>query len=101
MGTEKKLSKLSRPSQLSSSRSNDSFYELQEANYEADRQARFLKASQIMIKETYVDFEANKKIHNRAALRGLYGLKNDIFYDPSQYEEAAELDEDREGGQDD
>ena len=52
-----------------------------------------------MAKETFVDFEANQRIHYRAALRGLYGLKNDIFYDPTGFEDMLKEDVEKEGGQ--
>lgn len=69
-------------SELTSQNSQDQLVEMQEAEYQNERDQQITRAQRICIEDANVDLDRNRKAQFRAVLRGLYGLKSDIFYDP-------------------
>ena len=54
---------------------------------EEDQQQRMITAQRTCQQDADIDFDSNRRAHYRAVLRGLYGLKNDLFYDPQGFED--------------
>lgn len=61
--------------------------ELEEANRQNEREHLIVNAQRVCLKDADIDFDANRRAHYRGVLRGLYGLKNDLFYDPQGYDD--------------
>lgn len=53
---------------------------------ERERERQLDQATRKCQKDGEVDLQANQRVHHKAALRGVFGLKHDLFYEPPGHE---------------